>query len=77
MPARTGIAELLREMIGRLKVPTFAAWCAAERETEVHDVMEMEGLSREEAETKVHPDYPRGPVERPPIINGGDADLPF
>ena len=54
-------AALIRSMMGQLEVPTFAEWCAAERGHEVHAVMEIDGISRDEAESKVHPDYPRAP----------------
>lgn len=64
-------------MIGRLKVPTFAEWVKAERDAEVRDVMVIDGINREEAEAKVHPDYPRGPVEMLPCNDGSDTDFPF
>ncbi len=68
-------AALIRGMIGRLKVPTFAEWCKAEREHEVHAHMENHGISREEAESKVARDYPRAPDR--PLFDGNGERLPF
>ena len=68
-------AVLIRKLIGQLKVPTFAEWCAAEREHEVHAVMEIDGLSRDEAENKVHCDYPRA-LDRQ-LFSGDGEECPF
>lgn len=68
-------AERLRNLIGRLKVPTFAEWCKAEREASVRAHMDIEGLSREEAEAQVHLEYPRAP-DRPLFLHDGEK-LPF
>ena len=68
-------AALVRSMIGRLKVPTFAEWCKAEREHNVHAVMEIHGISRDEAENKVPRDYPRAPDR--PLFDGNGEKLPF
>ena len=73
--ALEGEAALIRSLIGRLKVPTFAQWCSAEREHEVHAVMEIGGLGRDEAENKVHPGYPRAPDR--PLFDGNGKKLPF
>ena len=51
-------AELVRKLIGRLKVPTFAEWIKAERDHNVLTIMEHDEITREEAETRVHPDWP-------------------
>ena len=85
--ALEGKAALVRSLIGRLKVPTFAEWCKAEREHEVHAHMEIDGISRDEAEKKVHRDYPRAPFHIEPtegerrsdIAASGDLDsvIPF
>ena len=85
--ALEGEAALVRSMIGRLKVPTFAEWCKAEREHEVQTVMEIDGISRAAAENKVHHDYPRALVHTKPteeerclgIVASGDLDsvIPF
>ena len=85
--ALEGEAKLVRSMIGQLKVPTFAEWCKAEREHEVRSHMEIEGIGRDAAENKVHPDYPRGPVHTEPteeerrlgVVASGDLDsaIPF
>ena len=68
-------AALIRGMTGRLKVPTFAEWCEAEREHEVRWFMENDKISRDEAEDKVHRDYPRE-VGRP-LFDGNGKELPF
>ncbi len=73
--ALEGEAVLVRGMIGRLKVPTFAEWCKAERDYEVRGHMERNGINRDEAEGKVSPDYPRE-LGRPLFDNSGDP-LPF
>ena len=70
-----GNAALIRGLIGRLKVPTFAEWCRAEREHNVHAVMEIHGISRDEAENKVPRDYPRAPDR--PLFDGNGEKLPF
>ena len=70
-------AELIRKLIGRLKVPAFTEWCKAERNHEVESFMEIDNLSRDDAEAKVHPDYPRAPIEMLPSINGSDSELAF
>ncbi len=70
-------AGLIRKLIGRLKAPTFAEWMTAERNHEVESFMDIDDLSREEAEAKVHPDYPRGPVEMLPCNDSSDTELPF
>ena len=80
-------AALVRGMIGQLIVPTFAEWCKAERAHEVRSHMEIDGIGRDEAENKVHRDYPRGPVHTEPteeerrlgIVASGDLDsaIPF
>ena len=78
-------AALIRSMMGQLEVPTFAEWCRAEREHEVRSHMEIDGTSRDEAENKVHPDYPRGPVHTEPtkeerrlgIVEAGNLDSPI
>ena len=83
--ALEGEVALTRSLIGRLKVPTFAQWCKAEREHEVHAIMEIDRLSRDEAEKKVHPDYPRATVNTEPteeerrlgIVASGDLDSPI
>ena len=85
--ALEGEAALVRGMIGQLKVPTFAEWCEAEREHEVHAHMEIDGVSRDEAENKVPRDYPRAPVNTEPteeerrlgIVASGDLEsvIPF
>ncbi len=81
-----GQAALTRSLIGRLNVPTFAEWCKAEREHEIHAHMQIEGIGRDEAEKKVHRDYPRGPIHteteeerRLGIVETGDLDssIPF
>ncbi len=82
-----GQAAMARSLIGRLKVPTFAEWCKAEREHEVHAHMQIEDIGREEAEKKVHRDYPRGPIHTEPtqeerrrgVVEAGDLDsaIPF
>ena len=58
-----------------MKVPSFAEWCKAERENEIYCHMEMSGNTREEAEAKVHPNYPRGPAEMLPTTD--DSELSF
>ena len=68
-------AALVRNLIGQLKVPTFAEWCKAERGYEVRAVMETTRTSRDEAESKVHPDYPREPGR--PLFDGDGEKLPF
>ncbi len=68
-------AGLLREMIGRLKVPTFAEWCKAERDHEVRAVMFHNEVSRDQAENKVPHDYPRA-LDRP-LFDGDGEELPF
>ena len=68
-------ATLIRNLIGQLKAPTFAEWCKAEREYEVRAVMETTGTSRDEAESKVHPDYPRAPNRS--LFDGNGEDCPF
>ena len=68
-------AALIRSLIGRLKVPTFAEWCKAEREHNVRAVMETTGISRDEAENKVPRDYPRAPDR--PLFDGNGEKLPF
>ena len=73
--ALDGEAALIRSLIGRLKVPTFAEWCKAEREHNVHAVMEIDGIGRDEAENKVHRDYPRAPDR--PLFDGNGEKLPF
>ncbi len=73
--ALEGDAALIRSLIGRLKVPTFAEWCKAEREHEVHAVMETHGINRDEAENKVSPDYPRTPDR--PLFDGNGEEPPF
>ena len=73
--ALEGDAALIRGMIGRLKVPTFAEWSKAEREHEVNACIEIDGISREEAESKVSPDYPRA-ADRP-LFDGNGEKLPF
>ncbi len=73
--ALEGEAALIRSLIGRLKVPTFAEWCKAEREHNVHAVMEIDGIGRDEAENKVHRDYPRAPDR--PLFDGNGEKLPF
>ena len=73
--ALEGEAALVRSMIGKLKVPTFGEWCKAEREHEVHAVMEINGIGRDEAENKVHRDYPRA-LNRP-LFDGNGEKLPF
>ena len=73
--ALEGKAALIRSLIGRLKVPTFAEWCTAEREHEVRAVMETDGIGRDEAEKKVPRDYPRE-TGRPLFIDNGEK-LPF
>ena len=70
-----GEAALVRSMIGRLKVPTFAEWCKAEHEHEVNACMESDGISRDEAENKVPRDYPRAPDR--PLFDGNGEGLPF
>ncbi len=85
--ALEGQAALTRSLIDRLKVPTFAEWCKAEREHEVHAHMQIEGIGRDEAEKKVNPDYPREPIHTAPtegerrlgIVEAGDLDsaIPF
>ena len=73
--ALEGEAALIRSMTGRLKVPTFAEWCKAEREHEVCACMEIDKVSRDEAENKVSPDYPRAPDR--PLFDGNGEKLPF
>ena len=75
--ALEGEVGLVRGLIGRLKVPTFAEWCKAEREHEVRAHMENDGngISRDEAEKKVHPDYPRAPGR--PLFDHDGERLPF
>ena len=75
--ALEGEAGLVRRLIGQLKVPTFAEWCRAEREHEVRAHMENDGneISRDEAENKVHPDYPRASGR--PLFDGNGEELPF
>ena len=73
--ALEGEAGLVRRLIGQLKVPTFAEWCKAERDYEVRACMESDGISREEAESKVAPDYPRA-LGRP-LFDGNGEELPF
>ena len=73
--ALEGEAALIRSLIGRVKVPTFTQWCEAEREHEVHAVMEIDGIGRDEAENKVHRDYPRAPGR--PLFDVNGEDLPF
>ena len=73
--ALEGEAELVRSLIGRLKVPTFAEWCRAERDYEVRACMESDGISREEAESKVARDYPRAPDR--PLFDGNGEKLSF
>ena len=73
--ALKGEAALIRSLIGRLKVPTFAEWCKAERETEVRAVMEIDGKNHDEAEKEVHRDYPRE-LGRPLFDHDGD-ECPF
>ena len=73
--ALEGELALIRSLIGRLKVPTFAEWCKAEREHEVQAVMEIDGIGRDEAEKKVSPDYPRAPDR--PLFDGNGEKLPF
>ena len=73
--ALEGEAALIRGLIGRLKVPTFAEWCKAERAHEVLSHMEIEGTSRDEAENKVHRDYPRAPDR--PLFDADGENLPF
>ena len=68
-------AERLRDLIGRLKVPTFAEWCKAEREHEVQWFMHTYDLTPEQAESKVHPDYPR--EQDRPLLDFDDEELPF
>ena len=83
--ALEGEAGLVRSLIGRLKVPTFAEWCKAEREHEVRAHMDHEEISRDEAENKVARDYPRGPVHTEPtkeerrlgIVEAGNLDSPI
>jgi len=80
-------AALIRSMVGQLKVPTFAEWCKAERDHEVLSHMGIEGIGRDEAENKVHRDYPRVPDHTEPtekerrmgIVASGDLDsaIPF
>ena len=73
--ALEGKAALVRSLIGQLKVPTFAEWCKAEREHEVNACMEIDRTSRDEAETKMHRDYPRAPVR--PLFDGSGEEFPF
>ena len=68
---------LIRNLIGRLKVPTFAEWMAAERNHQIESFMDIDKLSRENAEAQVHPDYPREPSTMPPSINNGNSELLF
>ncbi len=68
-------AALVRSMIGQLEAPTFAEWCKAERDHEVRSVMEIGGTGRDEAENKVHPDYPRAPGR--PLFDHDGEKLPF
>ncbi len=73
--ALEGEATLTRSLIGRLKVPTFAEWCKAERVHNVETVMEINRISRDEAEKKVPRDYPRAPDR--PLFDITDAEIPF
>ena len=68
-------AVYLRSLKGGLKVPTFAEWCKAEREHEVRSHIEIDGIGRDEAEDKVHRDYPRAPGR--PLFDGNGEELPF
>ena len=68
-------AALIRSLMGRLKVPTFAEWCKAERDHEVHSVMVINGIGHDEAENRVHRDYPRAPDR--PLFDGNGEELPF
>ena len=73
--ALEGEAALVRSLIGRLKAPTFAEWCKAERAHEVHSVMEIDGISHDVAETRVHRDYPRAPGRL--LFDQNGEKLPF
>ena len=68
--ALEGEVEMIRSLIGRLKVRTFAQWCEAERAHEVRSVMEIEDMGHDEADNKVHPDYPREPGGPLPDVGG-------
>ncbi len=73
--ALEGEAALIRSLIGRLKVPTFAEWCKTEREHNVQSVIEIDGISRDEAEKKVPPDYPR--ASNRGLFDGNGEELPL